>query len=222
MNKPIHTEMMLGDLLVLEPVTVLTDWMITAACFYFAYKLPKSKLTTPFIAFFILQGLSTLFGGVAHGFLYEYGITMHQVAWIFAGLAVYALQWSVQTQLPTVGWQISLTVLTTLQFAIFAFFALQPDARFLPVVINTAVALLVFVLPITLYLKSRFQYAWTVFFIKAIGVLALAGIVNAVGFHPFKWFNGNDISHLVIIASMYFFYRGVDKFSQNKRSVLSL
>jgi hypothetical protein len=214
MSKPIHTEVSFGDFLVLEPVTAVTDWMITFACFYFALKITRNKKTTPFFLFFILQGLSTLFGGIAHGFLYEFGLPMHQVAWIFAGLAVLALQWSLNSKMPTVSSRISLNSIALLQFSVFAVFALQPTATFLPVAINSAVGLVLMVLPVALFLKVRLHYQWTVYFFRGIGILALTGLINAIGFHPFKWFNGNDLAHIIIIASMYLFYQGVNKFSQ--------
>lgn len=214
MSKPIHTEVYLGDFLLLEPVTVITDWMITVACFYFASRITRTTKNTPFFLFFVLQGVSTLFGGIAHGFLYEFGLAMHQTAWIFAGLSILALQWSHNAQMPTVSSRIALNSIALLQFSVFAVFALQPNANFLPVAINSAVGLVCMVLPVGLFLKIRLHYTWTTYFFRGIGVLALAGLINAVGFHPFKWFNGNDLAHIIIIAAIYFFYRGVDKFSQ--------
>jgi hypothetical protein len=214
MSKPVHTEVSVGDILVYEPVTAITDWLITFACFLLAFRIVRTKKNTPFVLFFILQGTSTLFGGVAHGFYYEFGLVMHQVAWIFAGLAVLALQWSLNAQMPTVSSRISLNSVALLQFSVFAVFALQPSANFLPVAINSAVGLVFMVLPVAIYLKIRLHYQWTVFFFRGIGVLALAGLVNATGLHPHAWFNGNDLAHLIIIAAMFLFYQGVDKFSQ--------
>ena len=222
MSKPIHTEASVGDLLLLEPVTVLTDWMITAVCFYFAFQIGRNKKNTPFILFFVLQGLSTLFGGVAHGFYYATGLTMHQVAWVFAGLSILALQWSLNAQMPTVSSRISLNSIALLQFSVFAVFALQPSATFIPVAVNSAVGLVLMVLPVAIFLKVRLHYNWTVYFFRGIGVLALAGLVNASGFHPMKWFNGNDLAHVIIIAALYFFYRGVNKFSEFKSAETEL
>ncbi len=69
------TQIYLGGIRIDEPVTVLTDLIVSSVCFYAFYKLGelpvKSKLHLYFKYYFLSMGVATFIGGVVgHGFLY--------------------------------------------------------------------------------------------------------------------------------------------------------
>jgi len=73
-------------ILVLEPVTTLTDLIVSFVCFISFYRLMKlnrTELHFKLISiFFLTMGLATAFGGlIGHGFLYLFQTEWHLPAW---------------------------------------------------------------------------------------------------------------------------------------------
>jgi len=71
------TQMYLAGIRIDEPVTVLTDLIVSAVCFYAFYKLSivevKNKVHLYLKYYFLSMGIATFIGGViGHGFLYMF------------------------------------------------------------------------------------------------------------------------------------------------------
>ncbi len=72
-----HTSILIGNLRIDEPVTVLTDLIVSAVCFYAFFKLYKlslkNKVHVYLKYYFLSMGIATFIGGVVgHGFLYAF------------------------------------------------------------------------------------------------------------------------------------------------------
>jgi hypothetical protein len=72
-----HTSIVFGSLRIDEPITVLSDLMVSAVCFYAFYKLKfiknKNNVHTYLLLYFLSMGIATFIGGVVgHGFLYAF------------------------------------------------------------------------------------------------------------------------------------------------------
>ncbi|MGD9993144.1 MAG: hypothetical protein AB7S69_07580 [Salinivirgaceae bacterium] len=72
-----HTSIFIGNLRIDEPVTVLTDLIVSAVCFYAYFKLYKlslkNKVHVYLKYYFLSMGIATFIGGViGHGFLYAF------------------------------------------------------------------------------------------------------------------------------------------------------
>jgi hypothetical protein len=203
-----YTEITLFDYLIQEPMGLLTDWLITAFSLYWGLKLLTLQDNSKYFAyFFILLGLSTFFGGAAHGFFYKFGINMHRMAWITSALALFILQMAV-LRLFNDFFQKVMVAFSVFQLIFFGIlFTLS--AKFMYTGINLAVGLLFVVLLFAWRKNERFDLrVLRRNFSIGIGILLLPGILVALRFNPHKWFNSNDLSHLIIILALYFLFRG--------------
>src|SRR6187551_3876516 len=76
-----------------EPVTVITDLLVSAVCFYAYWQLRKTKDASLVIKFFtyyfLTMSISTAFGGIiGHGFLYALSFEWKVPAWLISMLSV--------------------------------------------------------------------------------------------------------------------------------------
>lgn len=203
-----YTEITLFDYLIQEPMGLITDWLITAFSVYWGLKLSARKDDSRHFAyFFILLGLSTFFGGAAHGFFYKFGINLHRVAWISSALALFMLQMAVLRLFNDFIQKVMLAF-SVFQLIFFGILFTFSD-KFMYTGINLAVGLLFVVLPF-LWRKNE-RYDLRVLrrnFSIGIAVLLLPGILVAMRINPHKWLNSNDLSHLIIIVALYFLFKG--------------
>jgi hypothetical protein len=91
----IATEIQLLGLKILEPGTILSDFLMGLACLIFSVKLNRlddSKKNRFISYFFLLLGFSSFVAGAAHGLYYYFGTYLHTISWILSGLAIYFLQ----------------------------------------------------------------------------------------------------------------------------------
>lgn len=203
-----YTEITLFDYLIQEPMGLLTDWLITAFSIFWGLKLLALNGNSKHLAyFFILLGLSTLFGGAAHGFFYKFGISLHRVAWITSALALFMLQIAV-LRLFSDFLQKVMLAFSVFQLVFFGILFTLSD-KFMYTGINLAVGLLFVVLPFVWRKNERFDLSvLRRNFSIGISILLLPGILVALRFNPHKWLNSNDLSHLIIILALYFLYKG--------------
>ncbi len=79
--------------LMMEPVTVITDLLITAVCFYAFWRVhkeaPKNAITLFMKGFFITMGIATVCGAfIGHGFLYYLGEKWKLIGWYTSMISV--------------------------------------------------------------------------------------------------------------------------------------
>ncbi len=199
-------EIMVLGLRVQEPTTVLTDWLITLFAFIFANRLIKTgnSLAKYYSIFFILMGLSTLTGGFAHAFNYEYGRAFHRLPWLLSGLSTFFFMLASNKFFRARGvrrfWE-----WTPFVFIILYTVAIFNTLSFAAVGIGTAVGLLGYVLPLHL-LFDRPSAGKKEFFI-ALSILVASGIIAALKLGFSQWFNHNDIGHILLILALYQFLK---------------
>lgn len=91
----IATEIQLWGLKILEPGTILSDFLMGFACLIFFVKLMRMdnfKNNKFFSFFFIFLSASSFTAGAAHGLFYYFGSYLHIVSWILSGFSIYFLQ----------------------------------------------------------------------------------------------------------------------------------
>src|ERR1051326_4747431 len=97
MNTP---HLQLGNIVIDEPTTAGTDLLLTIICFFIFTWLSRLRgqcgSVSPWRNFFLLMGLSTLFGSIVHGLRYYQSEEYHYNFWmtmnIISGVAVYFAQ----------------------------------------------------------------------------------------------------------------------------------
>lgn len=199
-------EIIVFGIRVQEPTTALTDWLITVFAFIFANRLIKTRkdFAKRYSLFFLFMGFSTLAGGFAHAFNYEYGRAFHRLPWLLSGLSIYFLMLASNRFFRARGvrrvWEwIPHIFIAGYTFAIFN------TLNFAAVGIGTAVGLLGYVLP--LHLQFDRPSAGKKEFFIALIILVSSGLIAALKLGFSAWFNHNDIGHILLILALYQLYK---------------
>lgn len=179
-----------------EPVTTLTDYALAVVSAFLGIRLIKySKLWA--LAFLALA-LAALLGGTWHGFWQS--DLLWKATTLSVGVAGFGMVAGSALATTSGPLQRVLIGFALLKFIAYTAWMLYHDA-FIWVVADTASALLIIGV---LYLR-RFN-GWM---LAGVGISVLAGLVQAGGFALHAHFNHNDLYHVIQIAAMLAFYRGL-------------
>lgn len=194
----------IGNFVLYEPTTVLTDLIISGLSFFFFNTLNKQPRTIAiknWSFFFLFFGLSTFIGAFSHAFFQLHDGVAYKSFWlcmqVLNGVAVLFSQKATFDK----KWD----RLFLIQFLIFvvAVFLFQ---KFLVVIINNALSLV----PIMIfhYRISKTKISG-MYIANGILVSFATALVHGfkLSFHTF--FNYNDIAHLLIMLSLYIMYKGI-------------
>lgn len=199
---------------ILEPVTTLTDLVVSAVCFYAFYNLRKinrPELHFKFLNwFFLSMGIATTFGGlIGHGFLYLFSFGWKLPGWITSMLAISLLERaSIEYAKPLLNKKFRVfmdwaNIIELLVFMILTFSTL--NFRF--VEIHSAFGLLIVNTPLHLYVFYRTKSRASFMMLTGIAFASLSALIfmNEISLHT--WFNHLDISHLFMAMGAWFFFR---------------
>lgn len=209
-----YTYIVLSGLIVFEPVTILTNALITAFCIFAFFRINKVKqvLNYYWARFFLFIGTSSLLGSVAHGIHYQWGsfflnvmifamnaISLIAIYYCFKAAHHYYFssrqrQGNYSTYI-VVGWIIILLIITLLQ------------NNFLLIKIHAGIVLSYsLIIHLITYKKPGSKLiAW------GIIVSFLPIIVHSLHFSLSEWFNYKDIAHVIMLVSLAMIYSGVQK-----------
>lgn len=227
----------IGDLLIIEPMTAITDIIAAIICFICYAKFNKKSQNTSikyYSNFFLYMGISMLIGGLlTHAFCYlvqdqllsnqelkllpwsqKIQFMWHKMpCWIFNLVSVtYFLIYMSNHSKRIYGeknsriWLITSIIITALMFvllfAMLDFFVTEMHIGF---------AILALCLPMHLKIlrKEKTPYVYSNIVACVITILVALVMIFKVTFGTF--FNFNDISHLLIGASMYYFFVGASQ-----------
>lgn len=198
-----------------EPVTMLTDLLVTVVCIYAFVRLSriplKNNVHLYLKLYFLSMGIATAVGGIiGHGFLYLFSFAWKLPGWLTSMLSVALLERAVILYArklihPFLGklfaWLnvIELLTFVTITFVTLNFFFVEVHAAYGLLVVTTSFSLIVFV-------KTRNRGSRTFLIAVAISAISALIFMNQWGIGP--WFNHFDISHLLMATSAWFFYKG--------------
>ncbi len=216
----------IGQLRVDEPITTLTDLIITAVCWYAFAKLKNrnesGEINHLLQCYFLSMGLATALGGlVGHAFLYmfnDHGLTVSPwklPGWVVSMLSITLIERaSIKYAKPLItpwyekifSW---INVIELIVFVIITFVTLN----FFFVEIHSAYGLLFVVAGFHGYVYWKVQSKASANMLIAVLWSSLAALVfmNKLGIS--KWLNHFDISHLLMAVSAYYFYLGARNMS---------
>lgn len=196
---------------VAEPATVATDYLIAAACGYFALSLAAANVPVEWTLGFALGGASALLGGTVHGFPDFAGNRTHDALWwltlfLFGASAAAFGAGAVSVagpDLPRLA--VRLAAVTTL--GIYAVAVLhKPDfgtAGRLAVLMLVTFALMAG----ALFLRGSTRPA---LFALACVILNAGGVVIQMrGLAPHPRFNHNDLFHVFQLAALWCLFLAV-------------
>jgi len=198
-----------------EPITTITDLLVTVVCFYAYWKIEKSDVSSKAVQYikyyFVLMGIAIALGGlIGHGFQYIFPHESKSVGWVIGMFAVLFFEFSALNYtanlIPSklhkvlIGFcliEIVIALIFTVSFMDFKYVQYHMSYGFIMVV---------FSLHLLIYYKtndngSRWMLA---------GVAMLAIAISAFNYRvaPHIWFNHNDLSHVIIAVATYLFLKG--------------
>ena len=198
-----------------EPVTTLTDIIIAAVCFYGFFRLirisGKQILHLYLRYFFLFLGIGTFLGGViGHGFLYLFSPGWRLPGWFASMVSIAIIQ---HASILIAGKFLSRLIIRVLTwqniFALTFFMVLTGITQnFMLTVLYITYGLLIVVgsIQMILYIKSRSK--GSLWFLVAVGTGLASGLVYVSKWSLSDWFNNMDLSHILLIIAVYFFYLG--------------
>jgi len=217
-----ETSIEIFGLLILEPVTSLTDLMVSAVCFFAFTKL--IRLNRPEIQFklinwfFLTMGLATLIGGlIGHAFLYAFSFEWKLPGWLMSMLSISLLERaSIEYAKPLLPKKLRIfmdwaNIIELLTFMVLTFSTLN----FFFVEVHSAFGLLVINTPLHLYVFYKTRSEGSKYMIIAISFAMMSALIfmNEISLH--KWFNYLDISHVLMTFGAWFFYQAAKRFHKN-------
>lgn len=208
----------IGNLRIDEPMGTLTDFLVSALCIIFFYKLHKSgtsnQSTTLFKYYFLLMGIATLLGGVfGHAFLYALSMPWKLPGWITSMFSIMLIERAAinhtrilfsEKIIKILGY-LNIIELTT--FMVFSIITL--DFSF--VEFHSGYGLMFVVLGLEGYLYYKTKNEGSKFILIGIGLAAVGALffMNKWIMHP--WFNHLAASHTILAVAACFFYQGAKR-----------
>ncbi len=206
-----------------EPVTMITDLLVSAVCFYAFVKLSRleseNKVHMYLKYYFLTMSIATGIGGLlGHGFLYVFekniDITMEVSpwklpAWLISMFSIMLIERaSIEYARPIINLKIGkffswLNIFEFLTFVTITFVTLN----FFFVQIHAAYGLLVVVTSFNIYVYSREKTKGSKIFLLAVGFAALSALIFMNKWGICKWFTHFDISHILMTISAWVFYK---------------
>jgi len=188
-----------------EPMTLATDYLLAALTAFLALRILRraegqNSRWLWGVAFFALA-LGAALGGTYHGF--EIEALWKPTVWS-VGLASAAMVAGSAYATTTAAARGSLIALAVLKLAAFWSWTWADD-RFIWVVADTGGAFAL-VAALHVWRRTAPESRWI---LAGVGISIAAAAVQASGFDLHRHFNHNDLYHLIQIAAMAAYYRGV-------------
>ncbi len=212
-----ETSIIVSGLKIQEPVTLLTDLFITVTCWIIFYRLKKEAkgpVANLFRYFFLVMGMSTLFGGVfGHALCHLLSIAFKLPGWIMSMFAIMlcersAIMHSRASMTPAVSRFlayaniIELLIMLSVTCITLNFFFVEFHAFY---------GLLIVTGSFELYHYRKTKAASSKWILYSVCISAIAAIVHIGQLSPGKWFNFIDLAHCIMCISAYVMYIGVRK-----------
>ncbi len=204
-------------ILIEEPVTTLTDLVVTAICFYAFFRLNKipnkNKMHTYLKIYFLSMGTATAVGGlIGHGFFYVFDRNMiwKLPGWFTSMVSISmieraSIEYARKLVKPTTGkifaW---VNIIELLTFMAITFSTLN----FFYVEAHSAYGLLVVVTSFNLFVYYKTRNKGSRYYLIAVGFSAISALIFMNEWGVSKWFNHYDISHIGMAISAWYFYLG--------------
>jgi len=214
----LHPQIEILGVVVAEPTTIVTDYVVAVVSVWFATRLIFSEHSRRhacrqwWATGFLFIGLGLILGGTAHGFAPYLSVSAMSMIWklayYVAGLAMASLvAGTVVGSVPARNLRRVLHGLNGLGLLIFATWVTISDDNFVWVIIVTVVSLGgVALIQIWAFALQKSKSAkWL---ISGVLLYFLSAVIQQSNIDLHPNLNHNDLYHIVLMAGLYFLFRG--------------
>ncbi len=192
----------------LEPMGLILNWVLAGQCYYYYLQRTKNNSTTYdrlWSAFFLCFSISTFLGGLSH-FLFNYtGMQGKIPVWGAAVMAITFIELATVRQIED-KWQQHVSLLAWIKF-VSTIVILIFDFHFKWVMIHTGIGLIL-ILGTWALQAYRGGNVQARFFLWGILFSLIPLPIRLLEFDLHLWLNRDDLSHLFIMGTLYYFYEG--------------
>lgn len=204
-----------------EPMALLLNWIIAGVCFFAFSKLGAYKNTANFYwrAFYLTFGISTVFGGLGHLFFQYTGFFGKYPSWIFGCIAngfaamgmlnfkgisapknyAYHLVW-----IKSIGFCVA-SIITQK----FIFVAVDAILTYIGYTGVYACALM----------KREVRAKFLKYMITGVLILFPSAFIFIFKLNVHQWLNKDDLSHILMLIAIYYFYLGLKEWGRTESPV---
>lgn len=201
-----------------EPMALILNWIIAGFCLFAFNKLGKFRNEANFYwrLFYITFGLSTFFGGLGHLFFNYWGFFGKYPSWIFGclanGFAAMAMFHFKGISTPK---KYAFALIWIKSIALCAVSILTQ--KFIFTAIDAIITYISYTGVYAYILMKRHPEAQ---FLKKliIGVCILtpSAFIFILKINVHQWLNKDDLSHILMLATIYYFYLGIKEWGQTQ------
>ena len=212
----LDTTIYIGKIAVHEPVAVFTSYIISGLCFYFYWTLRngdnRSAATLSWANHILFVGLASLVGSCSHAFFAVHEGIAYKSFWLpMQMLNIIAVYFAQQGALNSVlknspskkYWKVSYDIqLILFLISVFVFH------NFLVVILNAVVGMIPVMVLLFMDSKKEKSSLWIA---SGFTILILSAIIFITKYALHKYFNHIDISHVIMMISLWMIYKGTKK-----------
>ncbi len=208
----------LGGIRIDEPVVTITDLIVSALCFTYAFKIQKTgkkgKTFLYFKIYFFSMGVATMLGGlIGHAFLYAFSFYWKLPGWITSMISIMFVEraaiehtriWLKKSLVKIFG------IINIIEFLTFLTLTIT-TLDFFYVEFHSGYGLMFVVLMLEGFLFIKTKNEATKFLLAGVGFAALAALFFMNKISPHQWFNYLSVSHVLMAIAATFFYQGAKR-----------
>ena len=205
-----------------EPVTMLTDLLISVICFYAFFQLSSKtrpgKLNTYIKYHFLLMAIATFWGAVfGHGFQYIVGFAWRFPGWYLSMLSIMFIERaSIEHSRSVIKAGLLRTLLIVNIAELLIMFGLTAfTQKFIFVQFHSVYGVLGVVFSFHLYVYLKTKDIGSKYMLIGVAVAAIAAFVYNYPVILNPWFNNLDLAHVLMATTSFIFYKATLKLSEN-------
>jgi hypothetical protein len=196
-----------------EPMALITNWLIALTSFVLFTRIQKpfSRFEKHWRYFYLFFGISTFFGGLGHLLFNYFQVYGKFPCWIFGVLASYhAAKAMISVNMIQANTQRFLTRLLYMKMVLLGSLALY-FGSFIFIMMDAIITYLFFCMGFGIYYwqKGFDNFKYTVY---AIIILLPSIFIFTLKINPHIWFNKDDLSHVLMVLTIIFFYISIRGF----------
>lgn len=210
----------------LEPNAMIGDVIIFTVAIYLAIKVQKNTKNQPFFRFwkwfFIIFGVGFLMGGFGHLFYNYWGVPGKFFSWYSGMFAALMIELAMISIYPKVEWRKTLKgiaygkLFLSVSIATYIYSTVDlvtdPSKGLMVPTLNSVVGLGLSLGLLGYYYQRKIDQSFRYLWISTL-ILIPSAIVQSMKINVHQWFDRNDISHILLITSIVFYYTAVKRYS---------